>query len=50
MLWSGEPWEQVDDLGIDSMPPGRFVSGSHRPPWERPQSSESAFHGSGVTD
>ena len=27
MLWSGEPWEQVDDLGIDSTPPGRFVSG-----------------------
>ncbi len=27
LLWSREPWEQVDDLGIDSMPPGRFVSG-----------------------
>ena len=27
MLWSREPWEQVDDLGIDSMPPGRFISG-----------------------
>ena len=27
MLWSREPWEQVDDLGIESMPPGRFVSG-----------------------
>ncbi len=27
MLWSKEPWKQVDDLGIDSMPPGRFVSG-----------------------
>ena len=27
MLWSREPWEQVDDVGIDSMPPGRFVSG-----------------------
>lgn len=27
MLWSSEPWEQVDDVGIDSMPPGRFVSG-----------------------
>ena len=26
-LWSREPWEQVDDVGIDSMPPGRFVSG-----------------------
>ncbi len=27
LLWSRRPWEQVDDLGIDSMPPGRFVSG-----------------------
>ena len=27
MLWSREPWEQVDDVGINSMPPGRFVSG-----------------------
>ncbi len=27
ILWSKEPWEQVDDLGIDSLPPGRFVSG-----------------------
>ena len=27
MLWSREPWEQVDDAGHDSMPPGRFVSG-----------------------
>ena len=27
MLWSREPWNQVDDVGIDSMPPGRFVSG-----------------------
>ncbi len=27
MLWSREPWEQVDDVGIDSMPLGRFVSG-----------------------
>ena len=26
-LWSREPWEQVDDAGHDSMPPGRFVSG-----------------------
>ena len=30
MLWSREPWEQVDDVGIDSMPPGRFVSGVTR--------------------
>ena len=27
LLWSREPWEQADDVGIDSMPPGRFVSG-----------------------
>ena len=27
LLWSREPWDQVDDLGIGSMPPGRFVSG-----------------------
>ena len=27
VLWSREPWEEVDDLGIGSMPPGRFVSG-----------------------
>ena len=27
MLWSREPWEQIDDVGIDSMPPGRFVAG-----------------------
>ncbi len=27
LLWSRQPWEQVDDVGIGSMPPGRFVSG-----------------------
>ena len=27
LLWSKEPWQQVDDLGIDSMPTGRFASG-----------------------
>ncbi len=27
VLWSREPWECVDDLGDDSMPPGRFVVG-----------------------
>ena len=27
MLWSKEPWDQVDDAGVVSMPPGRFVSG-----------------------
>ncbi len=30
VLWSREPWEQVDDLGAESMPPGRFVSGVTR--------------------
>ena len=30
MLWSREPWQQVDDVGIESMPPGRFVSGVTR--------------------
>ena len=27
MLWSREPWEQVNDVGLESLPPGRFVSG-----------------------
>ena len=27
LLWSKEPWHRVDDLGVDSLPPGRFVSG-----------------------
>ena len=27
MLWSREPWGLVDDVGLDWMPPGRFVSG-----------------------
>jgi hypothetical protein len=27
LLWSREPWKQVDDFGIGSLPPGRFVSG-----------------------
>ncbi len=27
MLWSREPWSEVDDSGLDSLPPGRFVSG-----------------------
>ena len=27
LLWSKEPWRQVDDLGSGSLPPGRFVSG-----------------------
>ena len=31
MLWSMEPWDQIDDIGIDSMPPGRFVSNRRQP-------------------
>ena len=27
MLWSRQPWEQADDVGVALMPPGRFVSG-----------------------
>lgn len=30
LLWSKEPWEQVDDVGSDLMPPGRFVAGVTR--------------------
>ena len=30
VLWSMQPWERVDDLGADSLPPGRFVSGVTR--------------------
>ena len=30
LLWSREPWEHVDDLGDDQLPPGRFVSGVTR--------------------
>ena len=26
LLWSREPWRQVDDVGAQAMPPGRFVS------------------------
>ena len=28
LLWSRQPWEEIDDLGDQSMPPGRFVSGT----------------------
>ncbi len=27
LLWSKHPWCQTSDTGIDSMPPGRFISG-----------------------
>ena len=30
LLWSREPWEHVDDVGDDRLPPGRFVSGVTR--------------------
>ena len=30
LLWSREPWEHVDDIGDDRMPPGRYVSGVTR--------------------
>ena len=30
LLWSKEPWERVDDIGDDQMPPGRFISGVTR--------------------
>ena len=26
LLWSRQPWERVDDIGDERMPPGRFVS------------------------
>ena len=26
VLWSKEPWEKVDTQGVDTLPPGRFVS------------------------
>ena len=32
MLWSRQPWERVDDLGCESMPPGRYVSGVTQTP------------------
>lgn len=33
MLWSREPWNRVDDLGHESLPPGRYVSGVTRIPF-----------------
>lgn len=27
VLWSRQPWDQVDDVGDESLPPGRFVAG-----------------------
>ena len=27
MLWSREPWDDVDEIGDESLPPGRYISG-----------------------
>ena len=32
MLWSRQRWRKVDDLEIDTLPPGRFVSGVTQTP------------------
>ena len=32
LLWSRSPWTDVDDLGHEAMPPGRFISGSTQTP------------------
>lgn len=32
LLWSREPWEQVDDLGDARLPTGRFVRGVTQTP------------------
>jgi len=32
VLWSKEPWNDVDDLGSEDLPPGRFVSGVTKTP------------------
>lgn len=31
-LWSKQPWQETDDLGLPTMPPGRFISGVTRTP------------------
>ena len=28
LLWSRQPWTEVDDSGSDTLPPGRFIAGS----------------------
>lgn len=33
LLWSPEPWTDVDDHGSDSMPGGRFVAGTTNSPF-----------------
>ncbi len=32
LLWSRNPWSEVDDVGLEAMPPGRFISGVTRTP------------------
>ena len=32
LLWSREPWERVDDVGAEALPPGRFIAGVTRTP------------------
>ena len=32
LLWSREPWERVDDVGADALPPGRFITGVTQTP------------------
>ncbi len=32
LLWSPSPWEEVDDVGNEAMPPGRFISGVTQTP------------------
>lgn len=43
LLWSGDPWDAVDEVGIPSLPAGRFVSGVQRPELGRLPSSGFAF-------
>ena len=32
LLWSRQPWTDVDDLGSETLPPGRFVAGATETP------------------
>ena len=32
LLWSRNPWSEVDDVGHEAMPPGRFISGVTQTP------------------
>jgi len=32
LLWSKNPWKDVDDVGHEAMPPGRFISGVTQTP------------------